>query len=72
MRTTKYRAGVVLIAAVLGLGLAACQKKGPLQKAGEEVDETVHTLKNGGKETTADKIDDAVDKASDKVRKAVK
>jgi predicted small lipoprotein YifL len=45
------------------LGLAACEKKGPLEQAGEEVDEAVGTLKNGGKETTATKVDDAMDEA---------
>ena len=70
MRTTSYRAGVVLIAAIMGLGLAACQKKGPLEKVGEEVDEAVSTLKNGGEEPVAAKIDDALDDASAKIKQA--
>ncbi len=57
-----------LIIASLVLGLAACEKKGPMERAGEEVDEAVRTMKNGGKETTGDKIDDA----ADDVRKGVK
>lgn len=58
------------LAAVLSLGLTACEKKGPVEQAGEEVDEAVNTLKNGGKETTGDKIDDAGDKAADAAREA--
>jgi hypothetical protein len=57
---------------VLSLGLSACEKKGAFEKAGEEVDETVHTIKNGGKETTADKLDDAGDKVRDGVSDAAK
>jgi predicted small lipoprotein YifL len=58
------------LAAVLSLGLTACEKKGPVEQAGEEVDEAVNTLKNGGKETTGDKLDDAGDKAADAAREA--
>lgn len=66
------RTGILLAGAAMAvvLGLSACEKKGPIEKAGEEVDEAVHTLKNGGKETTADKLDDAGDKAADAAREA--
>jgi predicted small lipoprotein YifL len=59
---------VMLVAAVLSTGIVGCEKKGPLEQAGEEVDEAVHTLKNGGKETTADKVDDKLDDAADKIK----
>lgn len=39
---------------------AACEKQGPLQRIGEEVDEAVEDVKNGG-ETTGNKVDDAID-----------
>lgn len=52
-----------LLAATLSVGMSACEKKGPLEQAGEEVDEAVDTLKNGGKESTGSKVDDAVDEA---------
>lgn len=58
------------LACALSLGLTACEKKGPLEQAGEEVDEAVNTIKNGGKETTADKLDDAGDKARDAAEEA--
>ncbi len=55
------------LAATSALGLAACEKKGPLEQAGEEVDEAVDTIKNGGEESTANKVDDAVDEAREVV-----
>jgi predicted small lipoprotein YifL len=61
---SKFRLGWIAAAALASsLGLAACEKKGPVEQAGEEVDEAVDTLKNGGEESTATKIDDAVDEA---------
>lgn len=50
------------LAALLCLGLAACDDKGPLEQAGEEVDEAIDTMKRG-EESTATKLDDAVDEA---------
>ena len=49
----------------LALGLTAllamgCEKKGPVEQAGEEVDEALDTMKRG-EESTATKLDDAVD-----------
>ncbi|HEY0940632.1 MAG TPA: hypothetical protein VGE08_11090 [Steroidobacter sp.] len=55
--------GTALLAATLSLGLAACEKKGPMEQAGEEVDEAIDTLKNGGEESTGNKVDDAMDEA---------
>jgi predicted small lipoprotein YifL len=52
-----------MLAAALSLGVAACEKKGPVEQAGEEVDEAVDTIKKGGEESTANKVDDAVDEA---------
>jgi type II secretory pathway predicted ATPase ExeA len=72
MKTTSRHVFVVLAAAVIGLGAASCEKKGPLEKAGEEIDEAVDTVKNGGEEPVAAKIDDAVDDAAKKVDKATK
>lgn len=48
-----------ICAAALALG--ACEKKGPVEQAGEEVDEAVDTIKHGGQESTANKADDAMD-----------
>jgi predicted small lipoprotein YifL len=69
---TNQKMTIAAFIAALTLGLAACDNKGPVEQAGEEVDEAVHTLKNGGKETTADKVDDAVDEARDGAKDAAK
>jgi len=52
-----------LLTATLSVGLAACEKKGPVEQAGEEVDEAIDTVKNGGEESTQNKVDDAMDEA---------
>lgn len=49
-----------MAAAVLAAGLAACEKKGPVEQAAEEIDEAVDTAKRG-EESVATKVDDAVD-----------
>lgn len=63
MKTTGKLLWSALLAATLSVGLAACEKKGPVEQAGEEVDEAVDTLKNGGEESTENKVDDAMDEA---------
>jgi hypothetical protein len=55
------------LAATAAIGLAACEKEGPVERAGEEVDEAVDTIKNGGEESTANKVDDALDEAREAV-----
>ena len=47
--------------------LAGCEKRGPAEKAGEKIDHTVDTIKNGGHEPLGDSIKDDVNKARDKV-----
>jgi predicted small lipoprotein YifL len=53
------------------LALAACEQKGPMEKAGEKVDETVRTLKNGGEKTPSDKVKDAAQDVRSSAEKAV-
>ncbi|MEO6185026.1 MAG: hypothetical protein ABIP38_15185 [Steroidobacteraceae bacterium] len=72
MKNIKNGSWMLLVGVVLGLGMSACEKKGPIEKAGEEVDEAIDTAKNGGKESTASKVDDALDNAQENVEKAVK
>ena len=50
--------------------LLACEKQGPLERAGEEIDEAAEDIKAGG-ETPANKIDDAIDEAREDVEDAV-
>ena len=63
--------GVAALLCAMSLGLAACEKKGPLEQAGEEVDESVDTIKNG-EESTSNKLDDAVDEAREAAEDANK
>jgi hypothetical protein len=72
MKIRNRRLYVVIAAAVVGLAVASCEKKGPLEKAGEEVDEAVDTIKNDGKEPVSAQVDDAIDDAAKKVDKATK
>lgn len=63
--------GIAALLCAMSLGLAACEKKGPVEQAGEEVDEAVDTIKNG-EESTATKVDDAVDEAREAAEDAKK
>lgn len=62
MKSHSKLLGTALLAASLSLGLAACEKKGPVEQAGEEVDEAIDTMKHG-EESTSNKVDDAIDEA---------
>lgn len=59
-KTHVAKGALIAIACAVSLGLSACEKQGPLEHAGEEVDEAVDTVKNG-EESTSNKVDDAVD-----------
>ena len=63
MQTTALAAWVCAMA----LGTVACDNRGPAEKAGEKIDHTVDTLKNGGHEPVGDSIKDDINKARDKV-----
>ncbi len=56
---------------VISMFLLACDKPGPLESAGEEIDEKVEDVKAGG-ETTANMVDDAIDEARKDINDAVK
>lgn len=49
--------------------LIACERQGPLERAGEEVDEAFEDVGNGG-ETLGNQVDDAVDDVRDGVADA--
>ena len=55
-----------ILLCVLTLGIGACERKGPVERAGEKADHVADTIKNGGEEPTRDKIQDEVDRARDK------
>jgi hypothetical protein len=46
------------------LVLLGCEKQGPLERVGEEIDEAVEDVRAGG-ETTGNAVDDAVDEVRD-------
>ena len=45
-----------LLICAIALSVTACEKKGPLEKAGEKVDHVGDTIKNGGSEPMSDKL----------------
>jgi hypothetical protein len=57
-RTTKLV--TMTLGGLLAAGLIACEKKGPVEQAAEDVDEAVDTAKRG-EESVSTKVDDAVD-----------
>src|ERR1700760_2910771 len=61
---------IPLMICALALSVTACEKKGPLEKAGEKVDHAADTIKNGGSEPMSDKLQEKADKARDKVNDA--
>jgi len=72
MNTKSLWLAALACAMTLGMtvSLSGCEKKGPIEQAGEEVDEAVDTMKNGGKESTSSKLDDAGDKLQDAAEEA--
>jgi hypothetical protein len=57
---------LALAIVTLALGTTACPEKGPAQKAGEKIDETVDKLTHpneGSLEKAGRKVDEAVDDA---------
>jgi hypothetical protein len=55
---------------MLLLPLFACAKKGPLEQFGEEIDEGVEDIRNGG-QTLGNQIDDTFDAIRDDIEDAV-
>jgi hypothetical protein len=50
----------IIYGMIILLPLCACDEQGPLERAGEEVDEAVDDVRNG-RETPENRVDDAVD-----------
>jgi hypothetical protein len=72
MNKTGSTIAAITHALLLSTGLMGCKDKGPVEQAGETIDETVDTIKNGGKESTATKLDNAADDVRDGVKDAAK
>lgn len=62
MNANRYGRNTMICAALAMSAVLAggCEKKGPVEQAGEEIDEALDTVRDG-KESTATKLDDAVD-----------
>lgn len=60
----------LLVLIPIAMFLLACEQKGPLEQAGEEIDEAVEDFQAGG-ETLGNKLDDAIDEARKDVEDAV-
>jgi hypothetical protein len=58
---------VVMAGGLLGAGLSGCEKKGPAEQAGENIDDAAKDLKQGA-EKAADKVEDTAKEISDKAK----
>ena len=56
----------LLLGGVLGAGLVACEKEGPAERAGKQIDEAARDLKEGAKKA-ADEVEDAAEKLGEKL-----
>ena len=54
---------------IAAAGLWACEEQGPLEREGEEADETIEDAQQEG-ETLGNRLDDAIDQAREDVEEA--
>jgi hypothetical protein len=59
----------MLAVGLFAIGLLGCEREGPLERFGEEIDEAAENVREGG-ETVGNKIDDAADDIRDGVEDA--
>lgn len=59
------RGTIFVTVAVLTLGTAACERKGPAERVGQSIDHATDTIRNGGKEPLGDRMEDAADRVRD-------
>jgi hypothetical protein len=62
----KKLSAVLMLGGLLSLGLVACEKKGPAERAGENIDEAAKDVKEGAQQA-ADKVEEAAEDLKDKV-----
>jgi predicted small lipoprotein YifL len=55
-----------LLAAILGLGIAACEREGPMEEAGEEADEAVEDAGEAA-EDAGESMEDTAEEAEEKL-----
>lgn len=56
----------IVAASALLVSLWACERPGPAERVGQEIDEAIENIRNGG-ETVGNRIDDAVDEVRDTI-----
>ena len=56
------KSSILALATFMAIGLTACDRQGPAERAGENIDNSAEKM--------GDKIEDATDNASDKVESA--
>ncbi len=67
MNTKKLTLAILAVLTVMVVGLAACEKKGPAEAAGEKIDSAAE--KAGEKiDHTADKVGEKLNEAGDKIK----
>lgn len=70
MRTTFDRLGLTtigLLLAAMSLGIAGCEKKGPLEEAGDAIEEGVEEV-GDELEDAAEEVEEAAEEAEDALR----
>jgi hypothetical protein len=58
LMSIRNRYALAVCASILAFGFSACEKQGPAEKAGEEIDEAAAEVKEGVNEA-ADEVKDA-------------
>lgn len=56
----KFRIFLAVLIAALTVGLAGCEKEGPMERAGEKLDDATEEVKDAAEEA-GDEIEDATD-----------
>ncbi|MGE0862172.1 MAG: hypothetical protein AB7I01_23965 [Gammaproteobacteria bacterium] len=59
------RTALPLMMILLLCGVSACDRDGPAERLGEEIDHAADTVRNGGKEPLRNRVEDAVDELRD-------
>ena len=62
---------MAVLIGLAGFGIASCEREGPVERAGEEVDEAMEETGDAVKEA-AEETEEAIEEAKDKVEEEVK
>jgi len=77
MITIYKRLSMVLCMGLVAMALGGCEREGPAERAGKEIDKTTEELgdalkKDGPMERAGKQIDKAIEEAGDELEKATK